>query len=98
MATVSHEFRDALTTTAEDSKQSPTNRPYDPCRIFLSEIPHGITDEVLTYFIDSRTQKEEEPAIIRGDAPGTAMVTYPTKIAGIIIENRFVCCSVSSLI
>ncbi|XP_072025908.1 uncharacterized protein [Amphiura filiformis] len=72
-----------------ERKKTRSNRPYDPYRLCLMRIPHGVTDEVLTYFIDGRTQKQEDPDISYGEEPGTALLTYPTKIDDIdhVIQN-----------
>ncbi|XP_072024928.1 protein mono-ADP-ribosyltransferase PARP14-like [Amphiura filiformis] len=72
-----------------ERKKPRANRPYDPCRLCLAGIPDGVTDEFLTYFVDGRTQKEEDPDISYGEVPGTALLAYPTEFEDIdhVIQN-----------
>ncbi|XP_072024930.1 protein mono-ADP-ribosyltransferase PARP14-like [Amphiura filiformis] len=79
-----HELEGTTLSVIPGERKKPrANRPYDPYCLRLTGIPDGVTDEVLTYFIDGRTQKDERPDIAYGEEPGTALVTYCTKIEDI---------------
>ena len=74
----------SLTVVPGKAKIPRASRPYDTWRFCLSDIPDGVTDEYLTLFIDGRTYNDETPEILYGERPGTALVTFPTPIQGIM--------------
>ena len=61
----------------------------DNTRLFLKGLPDSVTEEVLLLFIDNCTQKEEDPDIVYGEVPGTAMATYKDEIEGIFLTILF---------
>ncbi|XP_072026437.1 protein mono-ADP-ribosyltransferase PARP14-like [Amphiura filiformis] len=70
-------------------KKSRPQRPVDAHRLLLTGIPDGTNEEKLMLFIESRTRIDEDPEILYGEIPGTAMVQYSHEIEDIdqIINN-----------
>ena len=59
-----------------------TARPTDFNRIFLKGLPDGIQEETLSLFLENRTNIPEDPEIVYGEQPGTAMLYYAEEITG----------------
>ena len=57
-------------------------RPTDFNRIFLRGLPDGIQAETLSLFLENRTNIPEDPEIVYGQEPGTAMLYYAQEIKG----------------
>ncbi|XP_072025000.1 protein mono-ADP-ribosyltransferase PARP14-like [Amphiura filiformis] len=55
-------------------------RPTDLHRIFLRGLPDGIQEEILMLFLENRTNIPDEPEIVYGERPGTAMLCYEDEL------------------
>ncbi|XP_072026034.1 protein mono-ADP-ribosyltransferase PARP14-like [Amphiura filiformis] len=61
-------------------KKPRPERPVDSTSLFLAGIAGDVNNELLLLYLENCTQKEEDPTVIYGEKPGTAMVTYPSEI------------------
>ncbi len=77
----SHKLDGANLEVTEKKAQPP--RPIDKHRLFLRGIPEDVTQETLLLFIDNRIDLDDEPDIVYGEQPGTAMLYYDEEIPGI---------------
>ena len=57
-------------------------RPKDTKSVFLQGIADDVTTEMLELYLENCTKKAEDPDIVYGESPGTAMVTYSSEIEG----------------
>ena len=57
-------------------------RPKDTKSIFLQGIADDVSTEMLALYLENCTKIAEDPEIIYGESPGTAMVTYSSEIEG----------------
>ena len=67
-------------------KKPRPKRPIDYHQLLLTNIPDGTSEEKLLLFVEGRTKIEEDPEIMYGEIPGTAMLRYSEEIQGELVR------------